>query len=53
MAYDYPTEKLSVYLFDNGDLDLMFYALLKVTCFFQIWLPFCRKLKVELRSPKL
>ncbi|XP_021281864.1 cellulose synthase-like protein E6 [Herrania umbratica] len=53
MGYDYPTEKLSVYLSDDGGSDLTFYALLEATRFSLIWLPFCRKLKVDTRSPEV
>ncbi|KAK8712971.1 hypothetical protein V6N13_148199 [Hibiscus sabdariffa] len=53
MAYDYPPEKLSVYLSDDGCSELTFYALLEAARFSQIWLPFCRKLKVEPRSPEI
>ncbi|KAE8684051.1 Cellulose synthase-like protein E1 [Hibiscus syriacus] len=53
MAYDYPSEKLSVYLSDDGCSDLMFYALLEAARFSRVWLPFCRKLKVEPRSPEI
>lgn len=52
MAYDYPPDKLSVYLSDDGCSDLTFYALLEATSFSKIWIPFCRKLKVEPRSPE-
>ncbi|XVE62570.1 hypothetical protein DITRI_Ditri06bG0128700 [Diplodiscus trichospermus] len=51
MAYDYPPEKLSIYLSDDGGSDLTFYALLEAARFSESWLPFCRKLKVEPRSP--
>ncbi|XWS58522.1 hypothetical protein CRYUN_Cryun08bG0041100 [Craigia yunnanensis] len=52
MAYDYPPEKLSIYLSDDGGSDLTFYALLEAARFSEVWLPFCRKLKVEPRSPE-
>ncbi|KAB2049515.1 hypothetical protein ES319_A13G181900v1 [Gossypium barbadense] len=52
MAYDYPPHKLSVYLSDDGCSDLTFYALLEASGFAQLWLPFCRKLKVEPTSPE-
>lgn len=52
MAYDYPPQKLSVYLSDDGCSDLTFYALLEASRFAQLWLPFCRKLKVEPTSPE-
>ncbi|KAF3449304.1 hypothetical protein FNV43_RR10032 [Rhamnella rubrinervis] len=52
MAYDYPSDKLSVYLSDDGGSDLMFYAMLEASRFSEQWIPFCRKFKVEPRSPE-
>ncbi|KAM4112620.1 hypothetical protein ACJW30_05G153700 [Castanea mollissima] len=52
MAYDYPPEKLSVYLSDDGGSDLTFYAMLEASRFSKIWLPFCKKFEVEPRSPE-
>ncbi|GKV50105.1 hypothetical protein SLEP1_g56820 [Rubroshorea leprosula] len=52
MAYDYPPDKLSVYLSDDGGSDLIFYAMLEAAHFSKEWLPFCRKFKVEPRSPE-
>ena len=50
MAYAYPLEKLSVYLSHDGGSVLTFYAMLQeASCFSKIWLPFCKKLKVEPR----
>ncbi|KAF8391684.1 hypothetical protein HHK36_023993 [Tetracentron sinense] len=51
MAYDYPPEKLSVYLSDDGCSDLTFFALLEASHFSKQWLPFCKKFQVEPRSP--
>ncbi|CAL5410300.1 unnamed protein product [Camellia sinensis] len=51
MAFDYPPEKLSVYLSDDGGSELMFYALLEASRFAKYWLPFCKKFKIEPRSP--
>ncbi|KAE8663143.1 Cellulose synthase like E1 [Hibiscus syriacus] len=51
MVYDYPPEKLSVYLSDDGGSDLTFYAMLAAN-FSMSWLPFCNKFKVEPRSPE-
>ncbi|XP_027170369.1 cellulose synthase-like protein E1 isoform X2 [Coffea eugenioides] len=51
MAYDYPTEKLSVYLSDDGGSELTFHALLEASYFSKHWLPYCKKYKVEPRSP--
>ncbi|XP_016723283.1 cellulose synthase-like protein E1 [Gossypium hirsutum] len=52
MAYDYPPEKLSIYLSDDGGSDLTFYAMLEAANFSKTWLPFCKKLKVEPTSPE-
>ena len=52
MAYDYLPEKLGVYLSDDGGSCLTFYALLEVSQFSKIWLPFCKKFKVEPRCPE-
>lgn len=51
MAYDYPPEKLAVYLSDDAGSELTFYALLEASRFAKHWLPFCKKFKVEPRSP--
>ncbi|XP_058765403.1 cellulose synthase-like protein E1 [Vicia villosa] len=51
MAYDYPSEKLSVYLSDDGGSQITFYALLEASQFAKHWLPFCKRFKVEPRSP--
>ncbi|KAJ0017641.1 hypothetical protein Pint_09409 [Pistacia integerrima] len=52
MAYDYPPEKLSVYLSDDGGSDLTFYAMLEASRFAKEWIPFCKKLNAEPRSPE-
>lgn len=52
MAYDYPPGKLSVFLSDDGCSDLTFYSTLEAAGFSKKWLPFCRKFKVEPRSPE-
>ncbi|XP_058202483.1 cellulose synthase-like protein E1 isoform X2 [Rhododendron vialii] len=51
MAYDYPPERLAVYLSDDAGSELTFYALLEASRFAKHWLPFCKKFKVEPRSP--
>ncbi|CAK9148877.1 unnamed protein product [Ilex paraguariensis] len=51
MAYEYPSEKLSVYLSDDGGSDLTFYALLEASRFSKHWIPYCKKYKAEPRSP--
>lgn len=52
MAYDYPPEKLAVYLSDDAGSDLTFYALLEASRFAKHWLPYCKKFGVEPRSPQ-
>ena len=51
MALDYPTEKLWVYLSDDGGADITLYAMRKAFSFAMVWLPFCRKYGVRTRSP--
>ncbi|KQJ90650.1 cellulose synthase-like protein E6 [Brachypodium distachyon] len=51
MAYNYPTEKISVYLSDDGGSILTFYALWEASLFAKHWLPFCKRYNIEPRSP--
>jgi hypothetical protein len=51
MAYNYPPEKLSVYLSDDGGSILTFYALWEASAFAKRWLPFCKRHSTEPRSP--
>ncbi|KAK9146372.1 hypothetical protein Sjap_006275 [Stephania japonica] len=51
MACNYPPEKLTVYLSDDGWSDLTFYALLEASHFSKHWIPFCKKFSIEPRSP--
>ncbi|XP_006346126.1 cellulose synthase-like protein E1 [Solanum tuberosum] len=51
LAYNYPPEKLSVYLSDDAGSELTFYALLEASRFAKHWLPYCKKFNVEPRSP--
>ncbi|EOY11992.1 Cellulose synthase like E1 isoform 3 [Theobroma cacao] len=51
MAYDYPPEKLSVYLSDDAGSDITFYALLEASQFAKHWIPYCKEFDVEPRSP--
>eukprot|EP01018_Ginkgo_biloba_P004100 Gb_26772 [translate_table: standard] len=52
MAYDYPVEKLAIYLSDDGGSLLTFYALLEASTFAKKWLPFCKKYCIEPRCPE-
>ncbi|CAL5087817.1 unnamed protein product [Urochloa decumbens] len=51
MAYNYPADKLSVYVSDDGCSALTFYALWEASRFAKLWLPFCRRHGIEPRSP--
>ncbi|PKA49154.1 Cellulose synthase-like protein E6 [Apostasia shenzhenica] len=51
LAYDYPSEKLSVYLSDDGGSILTFYGMLEASRFAKSWIPFCKKFGVEPLSP--
>ncbi|KAG2653657.1 hypothetical protein PVAP13_1NG463800 [Panicum virgatum] len=51
MAYDYPPEKLNIYLSDDTSSAITLYALYEASEFAKHWVPFCKKYKVEPRSP--
>ncbi|XP_020693015.2 cellulose synthase-like protein E6 [Dendrobium catenatum] len=53
MAYDYPSEKLNVYLSDDGCSIFTFYALLEALQFAKSWIPFCKKFNIQPMSPSL
>ncbi|KAL7159880.1 hypothetical protein ABFS83_01G056700 [Erythranthe nasuta] len=43
MAYDYPTEKLSVYVSDDGGSEATAFAFMEAAEFAKVWVPFCRQ----------
>lgn len=51
MAYDYPTEKLSVYVSDDGGSELTMFAFMEAAKFGKLWLPFCRENNITDRCP--
>ncbi|KAL1532221.1 cellulose synthase-like protein G3 isoform X1 [Salvia divinorum] len=51
MAYDYPAEKVSVYVSDDGGSELTMFAFMEAARFGKLWLPFCRENKVTERCP--
>ncbi|XP_073026127.1 LOW QUALITY PROTEIN: cellulose synthase-like protein G3 [Primulina eburnea] len=51
MAYDYPAEKLSIYVSDDGGSQLTLFALMEAARFAKAWLPFCKENKIMERSP--
>ncbi|KAF2313474.1 hypothetical protein GH714_011162 [Hevea brasiliensis] len=52
MAYDYPREKLSVYVSDDGGSALTLFAFMEAAKFASHWLPFCSKNNIKERNPK-
>ncbi|KAL9342110.1 hypothetical protein Peur_065435 [Populus x canadensis] len=52
LAADYPVEKLSCYVSDDGGALLTFEAMAEAASFANIWVPFCRKHGVEPRNPE-
>ncbi|XP_059632397.1 cellulose synthase-like protein G1 [Cornus florida] len=52
MALDYPSEKLAVYLSDDGGSSLTLNAARAACLFARSWLPFCRKYGIKTRCPE-
>ncbi|KAK8623042.1 hypothetical protein V6N13_117937 [Hibiscus sabdariffa] len=52
MSLNYPPEKLSVYLSDDGGSQLTFYAVVEAARFAELWIPFCKEFNIEPRSPE-
>ncbi|KAK9050439.1 hypothetical protein SSX86_030591 [Deinandra increscens subsp. villosa] len=53
LAYDYPAEKLSVYVSDDGGSQLTLFALMEGAKFARHWLPYCRRYDIMDRSPEV
>ncbi|CAN8325736.1 unnamed protein product [Cochlearia groenlandica] len=53
LAYDYPSDKISVYVSDDGGSSLTLFALMEAANFSKLWLPFCKKNNVQDRSPQV
>lgn len=51
MAFDYPTDKLSVYVSDDGGSAMTLFAVMEAAKFARHWLPFCRKNNVLETNP--
>ncbi|KAF8401836.1 hypothetical protein HHK36_012782 [Tetracentron sinense] len=51
-SLDYPPEKLSVYLSDDGGSSLTLYAIREASSFARSWIPFCRKYGIKTRCPE-
>ncbi|KAK7401428.1 hypothetical protein VNO78_12904 [Psophocarpus tetragonolobus] len=52
LAIDYPTEKVSCYVSDDGAAMLTFEALSETCEFAKKWVPFCKKFSIEPRAPE-
>ncbi|XP_054809701.1 cellulose synthase-like protein D3 [Prosopis cineraria] len=52
LAADYPVEKLSCYVSDDGGALLTFEAMAEAASFANLWVPFCRKHSIEPRNPE-
>ncbi|GAA0167548.1 hypothetical protein Leryth_021151 [Lithospermum erythrorhizon] len=52
LAADYPVEKLSCYVSDDGGALLTFEAMAEAASFANLWVPFCRKHDIEPRNPE-
>ncbi|KAJ8631960.1 hypothetical protein MRB53_025296 [Persea americana] len=52
LAADYPVEKLSCYVSDDGGALLTFEAMAEAASFSDLWVPFCRKHDIEPRNPE-
>lgn len=52
LAVDYPVEKVSCYVSDDGASMLLFDTLSETAEFARRWVPFCKKYSVEPRAPE-
>ncbi|KAF2286360.1 hypothetical protein GH714_015395 [Hevea brasiliensis] len=51
LAVDYPVEKVSCYISDDGGALLTFEAMAEACSFADLWVPFCKKHNIEPRNP--
>lgn len=52
LAVDYPVEKVSCYVSDDGAAMLTFEVLSETSEFARKWVPFCKKFSIEPRAPE-
>lgn len=52
LAVDYPVDKVSCYLSDDGAAMLTFESLAETSDFARKWVPFCKKFSIEPRAPE-
>ncbi|CAK9223175.1 unnamed protein product, partial [Sphagnum troendelagicum] len=53
LGVDYPVEKMSCYLSDDGASMLTFDAIVEISEFARKWVPFCKKFDIEPRAPEM
>ncbi|KAI3915732.1 hypothetical protein MKW92_022087 [Papaver armeniacum] len=53
LAFDYPSDKISVFVSDDGGSQMTLFALMQGAKFAKYWLPFCRKHNLSKRCPKV
>jgi hypothetical protein len=52
LSVDYPVDKISCYVSDDGSAMLTFEALSETAEFARKWVPFCKKHNIEPRAPE-
>lgn len=52
LAVDYPVDKVSCYVSDDGSAMLTFESLAETAEFARKWVPFCKKYAIEPRAPE-
>ncbi|KAJ0016953.1 hypothetical protein Pint_10357 [Pistacia integerrima] len=52
LALDYPVDKVSCYVSDDGSAMLSFESLVETADFARKWVPFCKKYAIEPRAPE-
>ncbi|KEH33683.1 cellulose synthase-like protein [Medicago truncatula] len=53
IAMDYPPDKLSIYLSDDGGSTITLFGIKEAFQFAKVWVPFCKKYGVKSRCPKI
>ncbi|XVF81629.1 hypothetical protein PTKIN_Ptkin15bG0170500 [Pterospermum kingtungense] len=51
LAVDYPADKLACYVSDDACSPLTYHSLVEASKFAKLWVPFCKKYKVQVRAP--
>ena len=52
LAVDYPVDKVSCHVSDDGAAMLTFESLVETADFARKWVPFCKKFSIEPRAPE-